>query len=248
MIDKSISIVVPVYNGKKYLDELVKRICLATSEFSVYEIILVDDSSPDNSYKKISEIAKHNKSVKGFLLDENYGQQNAILCGLAHAVGDYVAIMDDDLENPPESIPVIYSEIIKGYDVVYALDQNNKERTFFRRFGSLMRDATFRLLTKLPKGKKVCSYRMITGDICRKIALADTSFIYISMEILKYTSNVSNIKVKYGKRNRSGHSSWKLIKLLSNIHIYYSFEWIYKLLGKKGKPYSIAKSTEGESL
>ncbi|MBN1624220.1 MAG: glycosyltransferase, partial [Clostridia bacterium] len=165
MRDKSISIVVPVYNGRKYLDELVMRITESTRGFKNLEIILVDDHSPDESFGKILAIASENPVVRGYLLEGNHGQQSAVLCGLSRASGDYVVIMDDDLENPPEAIPLMYEEMQKGFDAVYALDIKPAGRGLTRRTGSFIRDLTFRVLTDIPKGMKVCSYRMISSAL-----------------------------------------------------------------------------------
>jgi glycosyltransferase involved in cell wall biosynthesis len=246
LADNSISIVIPVYNGIKYLDELVKRISESTSGFSNPEIIFVDDQSPDGSYEKIKEISEENSTVRGYLLDSNYGQQNAILCGLSKAMGDYVVIMDDDLENPPEAIPVMYKQIMQGYDVVYALDEKPEGRGALRKSGSFLRDVTFRLLTKLPKGIKVCSFRIMSAELCKKVSMADRRFVYISMEILKITTNISNIRIEYGKRKESGHSFRRLAGLILKIYIYYSNWGFLKKFQKPGPSYVIKESTEGE--
>lgn len=245
MVDNSISIIVPVYNGIQYLDELVKRISESTSGFSNPEIIFVDDQSPDGSYEKIKEISEENSNVRGYLLDSNYGQQNAILCGLSKAKGEYVVIMDDDLENPPEAISLMYAQIMQGYDVVYALDEKPESRGLLRKSGSLLRDVTFRLLTKLPRGFKVCSFRIMSAELCKKVSVADKKFVYISMEILQHTTNISNISIKYGKRKESGHSFKGLAGLILKIYIYYSNWGLLKRLQKPGPPYVVRESTEG---
>jgi undecaprenyl-phosphate 4-deoxy-4-formamido-L-arabinose transferase len=243
LADKSISIVIPVYNGRRYLEELVWRIAKSTEGFESHEIIFVDDQSPDKSYEKISEIVAVNQSVKGYLLADNYGQQNAILCGLSKATGDYVVIIDDDLENPPEAIPAMYAEIKKGFEAVYALDIKPEDRGFLRKSGSFARDVTFRLLTKLPKGMKVCSFRMMSSELCKKVAAAEGRFVYISMEMLRHTTNISNIRIKYGKRKESGHSFKKLTGLILKLYIYYSGIGFLKRFQKPGPAYIIKKST-----
>ena len=105
----SISVVVPVYNGERSLDELIRRLePVLEGETVRYEVILVDDDSRDGSWERIRELARARPWVHGMRLTRNYGQHNANLCGFLHADGDYVVTMDDDLQNPPE-------EIIQGY-------------------------------------------------------------------------------------------------------------------------------------
>ena len=243
MEDKSISIVVPVYNGRKYIDELVMRIMESTHGFRALEIILVDDHSPDKSFEKILEIASTNPAVRGYLLDGNHGQQNAVLCGLSKASGDYVVIMDDDLENPPEAIPAMHEEMKKGFDVVYAHDIRPVNRGVLRKSGSLIRDLTFRMLTDIPRDVRVCSFRMMSSWLCKEVAKADGRFVYISMEILKYTTNISNIRVEYGKRKESGHSIRRLVGLILRIFVYYSGIGFLKRFRKPGPAYIIKAST-----
>ena len=247
MIDSTLSIVVPVYNGIKYLDELVDRILKGTSGFCGSEILLVDDCSPDGSYERIKEIASVNPAVRGFLLDANYGQQNAVLCGLAHAKGDYAIIMDDDLENPPEAIPHLYTKIQQGFDAVYALNSNPGSKGIFRKAGSFLRDLTFRMITNIPKGIKVCSFRIISKELYSKVAIADTAFVYISMEMLKYSNNFGNIKVQYGGSRGSGHSFKKLLKLISGIYVNYSGSRFLKKFAKSGAPYKVLETTDGST-
>lgn len=97
-----LSIVSPVYRAELVLDELVERISNSIpSAFNSYEIILVDDYSPDKSWQKIIEISKKNKNVKGFKLSKNFGQHYAITAGLNQVTGDYIVVLDCDLQDQP---------------------------------------------------------------------------------------------------------------------------------------------------
>lgn len=116
-----ISVVSPVYRGEKMVSELVRRNVEVLDGMGVdYEIILVNDASPDESWREITKECKRNPKVKGLNLSRNFGQHYAISAGLAYASGDWVVVMDCDLQNPPEEIPNLYAKAKEGYDIVYA--------------------------------------------------------------------------------------------------------------------------------
>lgn len=237
MHSDSISIVIPVYNGSSTLEKLVHELNNILSEFSSYEIILVDDSSTDDSLNIVNKLVTKQDNIIGISLDGNYGQQSAIFCGLRHANMEYIVIMDDDFEHNPKDIHKLYEKIKEGYDVVYALNSNKTEKSLVRKIGSGLRDKTFDYLTKKPKEIKVCSFRIITRETVDNILKSNNEFVYISMEILKHTNSIANIEVPYGTRRISGHSTGKLIKLLLNIFVYYSDCKILKRFRKTGPAY-----------
>ena len=116
----NLSIVVPVYRGEKLVEPLVERLSQALPGFTEkYEIILVNDGSPDGSWGVIEQLAKKYKWVRGIRLIRNFGQHNATLCGVRLAQYDVIITMDQDLQHPPEQIPLLLAELEKGYDVVY---------------------------------------------------------------------------------------------------------------------------------
>lgn len=123
MMDKSIhiSIVSPVYRGEKMVAELVRRNVESVSTITEdYEIILVNDASPDNSWDEIVKQCTLNPKVKGINLSRNFGQHYAITAGLHYAKGDWVVVMDCDLQDRPEEIPKLYKKAQEGFDIVYA--------------------------------------------------------------------------------------------------------------------------------
>jgi len=116
----NLSVVVPVYRGEKLVEPLVERLNKSLPTFAKrYEVILVNDGSPDGSWDVIEQLAKKYKWVRGIRLMRNYGQHNATLCGVRLAQYDIVVTMDQDLQHPPEEIPVLLAELEKGFDVVY---------------------------------------------------------------------------------------------------------------------------------
>ena len=116
-----ISIVSPVYNADTIVEELTKQIKSALKQITEnYEIILVNDCSPDNSWKNIVKESENDHRVKGINLSRNFGQHLAITAGLNYAKGDWIVVMDCDLQDRPDEIPNLYKKALKGWDIVYA--------------------------------------------------------------------------------------------------------------------------------
>ena len=178
-IPANISVVIPVYNSEKTLGELTEKLICVLTRFNKYEIIFVDDASSDRSYEIIKSIVQKTKNITGITLSGNSGQQSAILCGLRHAGYEYTVTIDDDLEQDPGNIFLLYQKIINGFDTVYAISANKKLFSM----GSFMRDILFRIMTDIPKGIKVSSYRMMNENTKNQVIKADSGFVYISMEI-----------------------------------------------------------------
>jgi dolichol-phosphate mannosyltransferase len=115
-----LSLVIPIYNEEKLIDELLKRTLSALESIATdYEIILVDDGSTDNSLKKLVDWHESNRRIKVLSLSKNFGHQAAFTAGLEHSTGDLVAMMDGDLQDPPELLPVMYRKMFdEGFDIV----------------------------------------------------------------------------------------------------------------------------------
>ena len=131
---KKISVVIPVYGCKGALVELCERLNKSLKKITdSYEIILVNDACPQGSWEVIEEICKIDKRVKGIELSRNFGQMKAILAGLDLATGDYIVVMDCDLQDRPEEIENLYQKLNEGYDVVFAkrVSRKDKKRKIF---------------------------------------------------------------------------------------------------------------------
>ena len=135
-MNKTFSVVIPVYGEKLNLILLHKRlISVLDSLENDYEIIMVDDNSPDNSWEVISSLSKNDAKIKGIKLSKNFGQHRAIAAGLHYVEGKWCIIMDCDLQDRPEEIINLYSEAIKGYDIVMARRKRRKDK-FLKRLTS----------------------------------------------------------------------------------------------------------------
>jgi undecaprenyl-phosphate 4-deoxy-4-formamido-L-arabinose transferase len=240
-----ISIVVPVYNGENSLAELYSGIKKTTAKNNFdFELIFIDDNSPDQSYKKILELNKKDNRVKGIQLAENFGQQNAIFCGFNYATGDYIITMDDDLQHRPEDIKLLYHKIKTGFDVVYAIPET-RDYTFYRSMGSKLTNKLFNLITPKSEDLRVSSFRIINREIMAKILASDKSFIYISAIILQEKAKVGNVYTRQEQRKygESNYNFIKLFKLFLKLYIYYGKLPLLKYLRSQSKQYLIKTST-----
>lgn len=222
---EKISVVVPVYNSQGTLEVLCDRLQETFKTLDLqYEIILVDDCSKDDSFNKMVELHTKDSRVKSIRLKRNYGQQNALMCGLHYVTGEFTVIMDDDLQNPPEEIVKLWHKIQEGYDVVYGLPTRAfKKDQGYRYWGGLLRDQLFNLMINKPPQIRVSSFRILHRDLVARIIKDQTSFVYISAIIFKYRVKVANIEVAHHERVR-GHSNYSLLKLIRlylKIMLYY---------------------------
>jgi glycosyltransferase involved in cell wall biosynthesis len=160
-----ISIVVPVYKGEECLDELYRRLAAALGTFTQeFELILVEDCGGDGSWEKIKALAKQDPRVRGFRFSRNFGQHYGITAGLDQARGDWVVVMDCDLQDQPEDIPKLYRKAQEGYDVVLALRTDRKD-SLFKRLSSYLFFKLFRYLSGLDYDADAGNFRIISRKV-----------------------------------------------------------------------------------
>ena len=208
-----ISVVVPVYNSRECLKELVRRIESAlTPKNFTFEIVLVNDGSPDDSWEVISGIAAQNRRVIGVCLRRNFGQDSALMAGLRIASGTYIVIMDDDLQHDPAYIPALYEEIVKGYDVVYAT-YNHKRQKFWKNLGSAFNDRIANIVLKKPKEIYLSPYKIIFHQAAVAVIDYDGPFPYVDGLLFRITSHFSQIEIEHDERF-SGAGNYTILKSL----------------------------------
>ncbi len=162
-----LSIVSPVYHGEKMLDELVGRIHGAIGQLAAdYEILLVNDCSPDGSWEKITAICAVDKQVKGINLSRNFGQPYAITAGLSYAQGDYIAVIDCDLQNKPEDLPALFRKAFEGYDIVSA-KRVVRDDTFLKRLSSAVFHRVYDFLSGFETDKAVAEFGVYSQKIVK---------------------------------------------------------------------------------
>ena len=160
-----ISIVSPVYRAEKMVHMLVERIVKSVATVTDrYEIILVNDASPDASWQMIEHECAQNKQVKGVNLSRNFGQHYAITAGLSFAKGEWVVVMDCDLQDRPEEIPALYQKAQEGYDIVYARRVDRQDR-WIKRVPSLLFNAVFDWLSGTNKDKSVANFGVYSQKV-----------------------------------------------------------------------------------
>jgi polyisoprenyl-phosphate glycosyltransferase len=231
---EKISIVIPVYSSQSILDELVSRLVTVLSGTGWdYEIILVDDCSPDASWAALTELkSKHSKELKIARLLKNRGQHNAILCGFSLATGQVVITMDDDLQNPPEEIPLLVEPIIKGYDLVIGAYDSKKHSRLKNACGQLI-DSLLRLIFRLPGDFQLTNFRAIRKVVIDNVCKMDGAYPYITAMLLSQTSNYKNVSVRHDERlvGKSTYTIWRSIRLAANLILGYSTLPIWLALG-----------------
>lgn len=208
-----ISIVSPVYRGEKMVHELVSRIIGNVSSITDnFDIILVNDASPDNSWQEIVLECSNDKRVKGINLSRNFGQHKAILAGLNYAKGEWVIVMDCDLQDRPEEIPSFYKEALKGYYIVQGEREERKDG-YLKKLSSTLFNKVFRTLSGIKANKKIANFgiyhQKVISAVC-SMPERDRAF-FIQVGYVGYKS--TTISIEHGNRYE-GTSSYNLSKLL----------------------------------
>ena len=214
-----ISIVIPIYNAQHSICKLVEKTLEVLSEHNP-EIILVNDNSEDNSHEECIKI--HNifsESVSYIKLRKNVGEHNAVMAGLNYAKGDWVLIMDDDFQNPPEEVLKLINFAKKNkFDVTYG-NYIIKKHSFFRNLGSKFNDLTANYILKKPRELYLSSFKCFNNSILNEILKYKGPFPYIDGLILSVTSNIGSLDLEHSARKigKSNYSLLKLIKLYANM-------------------------------
>jgi undecaprenyl-phosphate 4-deoxy-4-formamido-L-arabinose transferase len=229
-----VSIIIPVYNSEKTISLVCEKIIKTMVDNHIdYEIILVDDYSIDSSYEIMKDLNHRYNHISCIKLKGNFGQQNALLCGLRHGRGDYYVTIDDDLQNMPKDIITLLNKLEEGYDVVYGI-QDSKVHKDYRGLGTMLKELMFTTILGKPGNIKLTSFRIMKEDVVKMIIREQISYVYLSASILKHTKNIANVYVPYYTRlhGKSNYNLKKLYKLFINILIYYGD---IPLLNKKKK-------------
>ncbi len=212
------SIVIPVYNSEKSLEILHERLVKVFDDQikQPFELILVDDCSNDDSYKVIKKLIKKDSRVKAIQLAVNHGQQKAVLCGFRYVHGDFVITMDDDLQHPPEQIPVLIDELNKSEDfdvIIGAYD--TKKAGLLRKLGSSLMNFSENIIHKKPKDLKLTSFRIMRRYVVDNLNKISVSQPTVGPLLLVSTKRIKNVKVHHDKRayGKSGYNFKKLVKV-----------------------------------
>jgi dolichol-phosphate mannosyltransferase len=164
-----VSVVLPVYNTARYLRELHRRlVAILDGLASDFELILVDDGSPDGAWEVIAELARQGPRVKGIRLSRNFGQHPAICAGFEHASGDLIVLMDADLQDRPEDIPLLLQQLKDDFDVVYTVKEGLQEPPLTR-FTSRIYHAAIARITGVAVPRNIGTFRLFTRRMLRAL-------------------------------------------------------------------------------
>ena len=211
-----LSIVIPVYRSALILPKLVGEIKSEMAREGLlddFELLLINDSSPDNSWQVICELAKIYPFIKGVSLRRNFGQHNAIMAGLNCCCGDYVILMDDDLQHPPQAIGEILNALHSGYDVCYT-KYVNRQHVLWKKLGSQFNDWVATRLLEKPKGLYLSSFKGVTAEIAQEIIQYDGPYAYVDGLILEVTKSITSIEIAHQARHE-GEGNYDLRRSIS---------------------------------
>jgi dolichol-phosphate mannosyltransferase len=209
-----LSVVSPVYRAEKDLEELVTRIKNAIpSDISILEIILVDDFSPDNSWKEIERLAKLHPEILGIKLSRNFGQHYAITAGLDHVTGDYIVVMDCDLQDKPEEISKLFQKSKEGFDIVLAR-RFNRQDSFLKKFFSKLFYKTLGYLTGSKQDETVANYGLYKRNVINEVCNLRESIRYFPTMVKWVGFKTAYVDVEHASRQQ-GESNYNLKKMLN---------------------------------
>lgn len=207
-----ISVIVPVYRSQDCLPALASAVDSAIRALGLtYELVLVDDGSPDGSWDVIKSLVRDFPAIRGMRHRRNFGQDNAIMTGLRHAGGEAVVIMDDDLQHDPETVGEMRKELIAtGADVVYA-DFLVKRQAVWKNAGSWFNGKIAEWLIGKPKGLYLSPYKMIRREVVECLVEFDGPYPYIDGLLFEVTNRFSAVRSKHNPRY-AGTSTYTFVR------------------------------------
>lgn len=210
-----ISVVIPVYRSEAILPELVRRLESVLGTIAKdYELILVNDCSPDHSWDVISDLAGRSSWIRPIDLMRNYGQHNALLCGIRAARYDVIVTMDDDLQHPPEEIPKLLAKLREGHDVVYGTPEQ-QQHGLGRDFASWVTKLTLQNVMGAEIARQVGAFRVFRAQVAKACSHYEGSFVSIDVLLTWGTNRFASTPVNHVPR-KQGASGYTLRKLTTH--------------------------------
>lgn len=209
-----ISFVIPCYRSSQTLPGVIQEIkdTMKTLKNYEYEIVLVNDSSPDDTFCVITGLCRENDNITGINLAKNFGQHAALMAGFHYVKGDVVVCLDDDGQTPACEVGRLLAGIEEGADVVYA-KYNHKHHSGFRNFGSHVNEVMTRIMLGKPKDLYVSSYFAAKRFVVDEMIRYEYAYPYVIGLVLRTTKNIVNVEIDHRDR-QAGESGYTLKKLL----------------------------------
>jgi undecaprenyl-phosphate 4-deoxy-4-formamido-L-arabinose transferase len=216
-----LSVIVPVYYSESTIGRLVDTVVEHLGpRYGSLEIVLVNDGSRDGSHAACrAAAARHPSVVRYYRLSKNFGEHNAVLCGLSHATGEAVAIIDDDFQNPPEEVAALVETLETGYDCVYSF-YDDKKHHWFRNLGSHFNDRMATWLLRKPPGLYLSSFKVLSGWLARTVVEQYRGpYPYLDGLVLRSTANIGRRLCRHNAREegRSNYTLTRLVRLWLNM-------------------------------
>lgn len=216
---KLVSFVIPCYRSEKTIESVVDEINGTMAGLSEYchEIILVNDSSPDDTFGTIRDLCNKHGNITGIDFARNFGQHSALMAGLREAKGDYVVCLDDDGQTPADEVGKLLKALDEGADAVYAR-YAHKKHSIFRNFGTFMNEKMAQYLLGKPKELFVSSYFAVRRFVVDDMVRYENAFPYVIGLVLRATKRIVNVDVNHRSREvgSSGYTFKKLMNLWIN--------------------------------
>ena len=212
-----LSFVIPCYGSEKTIAHVIEGIGKAVEGKNPYEIICVNDCSPDGVYSVLEKIAAENRNLKIVNLARNFGQHNALMAGLRQVTGDIIVCLDDDGQTDPRDCHKLIDALSDSVDVAYARYPHKKESPF-RLFGSWTAKKMGQWLCSIPKGLDLNSYFACKRFVVNEIIRYDNAYPYLAGLVFRATKKVVNVDIPHHEREfgSSGYSLKKLVSLWMN--------------------------------
>lgn len=220
---KKISFVIPCYRSENTIETVVNEIdermieCREKNLADDYEIILVNDCSPDNVWSVLEKLAETRQDVTAINLAKNFGQHAALMAGYAHCSGDYILSLDDDGQAPLDALNRMLQKIEEGYDVVYAYYKEIKQNAF-RRLGSFVASLMGQMCLQIPKDFRGSSFYVARKFIIDEMLNYKNAYPYLMGLVFRTTRNIASIETEHRSRlvGTSGYSFRSLLSLWLN--------------------------------
>lgn len=211
---KKISFVIPCYRSEHTVEHVVAEIQETMKDMRQYEyeIVLVNDCSPDGTLAVIRRLCEKEPQIKGISFARNFGQHAALMAGLRQSQGDYVVCLDDDGQTPANEAGKLLDKLEEGYDAVYA-SYNHKQHSAFRNLGSKVNELMTRIMLEKPGNLYISSYFAVRRFVVEDMIRYENSYPYVIGLVLRATKNITNVEVQHREREE-GTSGYTLKKLL----------------------------------
>ncbi len=218
----NLSIVVPVYKGETLIEPLVAQLSKTLPTIvEKYELILVNDGSPDNSWQVIQRLTQEYSGVRGIRMMRNYGQHNATLCGIRRACYEVVVTMDQDLQHPPEEIPLLLAKLEEGYDVVYG-SPRKLPQGFLRNLMTAAIKWILAKVTGLPAVRNVSAFRAFRTHLRDAFASFQNPSLILDVLLSWGTTRFMSVEVNIPHAEHTNYSFRMLVRAATLILIGYS--------------------------